>query len=266
MTISYACDDQLHPKRNNRKSKSDSMRRCKHLSNRNSENDDDIKRFHGDGLVVKMHSNRHVLEITGDGCRIVLSRNSGNIYIVGDGCRLRVHHNEGNIEYIGDGGQVLLGSESVKGKVKFVGDGGKVILDPSSETELEIERKELGTSPKERLNKKTNYLERNKCSCKKVVTKTLGCEKCDNRALNEEELDNVTNDMKERDQGKYGKRNEEARKCLRHQTVRRIITKIQTDGQCVRKRFFNDSSFIVNSCSDNNSCDEKYAGNLAHKR
>lgn len=247
-------------------SKSGSTRRCKHsTSNRNGESDDDVKRFHGDGLVVKMRSNRRVLQITGDGCLIVLSKNSGSVHIVGDGCRLRVNHNEGNIEYIGDGGQVLLGSESVKGKVKFVGDGGKVILDSSSpETKSKIERKDSGTSWKERLNREANYLGEGTCSCKKVIDKI--CEKgdADDRTLSQEESDNLTNDMKQKSQGKCGKRNEEARKSSRHRTVTKIITKIQTDGDCVTKRFFGDSSSVVHSRSDGGD-EELCVGNFGHK-
>ncbi|EZA46670.1 hypothetical protein X777_03450 [Ooceraea biroi] len=273
MTISYACGDQLKLKRKDRKGKSDSMRRCEHLPPDGSgEGDDGVRRFHGDGLVVRMHSNHRVLKITGDGCRIALSKNSGSVHIIGDGCRVRVNRNEGNIEYTGDGGRVLLGSESVKGKVKFVGDGGKVILDSSRvETESKTERKDSGNSSGERSNEEASYVEKDACSCKKVINATLGCEKraVGNGTLNQEELDNVTNDVKERNQGKYRKRNEETRKSLRHRTVAKIITKIQSDGQCVRKRFFGDSSFIVNSRSDEKCIsfrDEKCVENFAQKR
>lgn len=232
MTI-FRVDEQLDLKRKERKIKSNSTRHCKHPSD---EGDDSIKRFHGDGLVIKMHSNHRVLEIMGDGCWIVLSKNSGSIHVIGDGCRLHVNHNVGNIEYTGDGGQVLLGPDSSKGKVRFVGDGGKVIFDSSSEADLK--------SSKERRNRET-YVQNFTCPCEEFANKIPECEDV-HRMSNQEDLDNFLNNMKESNQGKYGKRNEETRKSLRHPTVTKIITKIQSDGQCVTKRF-DDSSLIVNS-------------------
>lgn len=236
MTISRV-NDQPESKRKERKNKSGSMRRCES----SSEDDDGIKRFYGDGLVVRMHSNHRALEITGDGCRVVLSKNSGSVHIIGDGCRLRVNHNVGEIEYTGDGGLVLLGPDSSKGKVKFVGDGGKVILDSKMRS--------AGSSRGQ-----NREAERILYSCKEIVRETSGCEKCEDadRTSDREELDNIVNDMKERSQGKYEKRNEETRKSTRHLTVTKIITKIQSDGQCVRKRF-DDSSLIVNSHNDERS-------------
>ncbi|KMQ95553.1 hypothetical protein RF55_4219 [Lasius niger] len=243
MTISRV-DDQLESKRKERKYKSGSMKRCE----RSSDENDGIERLHGDGLVVRMHSNHRVLKITGDGCRIILSRNSGSVQIVGDGCRLRVNHNVGDIEYTGDGGRVLLGPDSSKGKVKFVGDGGKVILDSNMRS---------GRSRSREQNRETDYVEKITYSCERIVRKISGCEKCEgaDRTSNREELDNIVNDMKEKSQGKYGKRNEETRKSTRYPTVTKIITKIQSDGQCVRKRF-GDSSLIINSHNDERSMTE----------
>lgn len=234
MTISHI-DEQPSLKKKEQKIKSDSMIYCKHSSDEGNV-DDGIKRFHGDGLIVRMHSNHRILEIVGDGCRIVLSKNSGSVHVIGDGCRLRVNHNVGDIEYIGDGGQVLLGPDSSKRKVKFVGDGGKVILDSSPETDLE-------KFSKEQRNRET-YVQNVTCKTlrKEIINKTSECED-DHRIANEEHLDNILNDMEKRSQGK---RNEETRKSLRHPTVTKIITKIQSDGQCVTKRF-GDSSLIVNS-------------------
>ncbi|KYQ58936.1 hypothetical protein ALC60_02092 [Trachymyrmex zeteki] len=229
MTISRI-NEQPDMKRKERNIKSDSIRHCKH----SSDEDDDIKRFHGDGLVVRMHSNHNVLEIVGDGCWIVLSKNSGSVHVIGDGCKLHVNHNVGDIEYIGDGGRVLLGPDSSKEKVKFVGDGGKVILDSNPE----IDPKK---STKEQRSRET-YVQDCTYPCKEIINKIPEC-KDDHEVSN---MDNVLNDMKERSQGKYGKRNEETRKSLRHPTVTKIITKIQSDGQCVTKRF-GDSSLIVNS-------------------
>lgn len=231
MTISRI-DEQPDLKRKERENKNNSMRHSKHSSDE-GDVDDGVKRFHGDGLVVKMHSNHRVLEIMGDGCRIVLSKNSGSIHVIGDGCRLHVNHNVGDIEYTGDGGQVLLGSDSSKGKVKFVGDGGKVILDSNPETD-----------PKEQRNRKT-YVQKATYLCKEIIKKIPECED-DRRTLNREDLDNTLNDTKERTQEKYEKRNEKTRKSSRHPTVTKIITKIQSDGQCVTKRF-DDSALIVNS-------------------
>jgi len=230
MTISRI-HEQQDMKSKERKIQNDSMRHCEYSSD---EGDEGIKRFHGDGLVVRMHSNHRVLEITGDGCWIVLSKNSGSIHIIGDGCKLHVNHNIGDIEYTGDGGHVLLGPDSSKEKVKFVGDGGKVILDSSLETNSK-------KSTKERRNRDT-YVQNFTCPCKKIINKTPECE--DDGGISN--LDNILNDMKEKNQGKYGKCNEETRKSLRHPTVTKIITKIQSDGQCVTKRF-GDSSLIVNS-------------------
>ncbi|XP_029174259.1 uncharacterized protein LOC114942934 [Nylanderia fulva] len=232
MTISRV-DDQPESKRKERKNKSGSMRYS-------SEDDDDIKRFHGDGLVVRMHSNHRALEIMGDGCRIVLTKNSGKVHIFGDGCSLRVNHNVGDIEYIGDGGRVLLGSDSSKGKVKFVGDGGKVILDSN-----------MRSAGSRGRNREVDCVERISYSCKEIVREvSLGYEETDRTSHRDrEELDNIMNDMKEKSQGKYGKRNEETRKSTRHPTVAKIITKIQSDGQCVRKRF-DESSLIVNTHND----------------
>lgn len=237
MTISRL-NDQSESKRKERKNKSGSMRRCEP----SSKDDDGIKRFHGDGLVVRMYSNHHGLKITGDGCRIVLSKNSGSVHIVGDGCSLQVNHNVGEIEYTGDGGLVQLGSDSSKGKVKFVGDGGKVILDSKMRS--------AGSSREQ--NRKIDCAERILYSCKEIVRETSGCEKGEDETLAREELDNIVNDMKERSREKYGKRNEETRKSTRHPTVTKIITKIQSDGQCVRKRF-DDSSLIVNSHNNERS-------------
>ncbi|XP_011159429.1 uncharacterized protein LOC105195626 [Solenopsis invicta] len=232
MTISHISEQQ-DPKKKEWKIKSDSMRRCKHSSDEDDV-DDGVKRFHGDGLVVRMHSNHRVLEVIGDGCRIILSKNSGSVHVIGDGCRLRVNHNVGDIEYTGDGGQILLGPDSSKGKVKFVGDGGKIILDSSpEETDLKKQRS------RKTCVQQTTYL------CKEIIEKIPEC-KDEHRASNQEDLDNILNDAKERSQGKYGKRNEETRKSSWHPTVTKIITKIQSDGQCVTKRF-GDSSLIVNS-------------------
>lgn len=230
MTIS-CIDEQPDLKRKERKINSNSMRGYKHSSDKS---DDDIKRFHGDGLVVKMHSNHRVLEITGDGCWIILSKNSGSVRIIGDGCRLRINRNVGDIDYTGDGGQVLLGPDSSKGKVKFVGDGGKVIFDSSPE--------DLKKSSKEQRNRET-YVQNFMYPCEEIINEIPECE--DDRR-NQEILDNILNDTKEKSQGKNGKRNEETRKSLWYPTVTKIITKIQSDGQCVTKRF-GDSSLIVNS-------------------
>lgn len=236
MTISRV-DDQLELKRKERKSKSASMRHCEH----SSAEDDGIKRFHGDGLVVRMHSNHRMLEIMGDGCRIILSKNSGSVHIVGDGCWLNVNHNVGDIEYTGDGGRVLLGPDSSKEKVKFVGDGGKIILDSNMRSE--------GSSGEQ--NRETDQVEKITYSHKKIIKKIPECEKCEDadKTSNREDMDNIVNDMKEKSQGKYGKRNEETRKSTRHPTVTKIVTKIQSDGQCVRKRF-DDSSLIINFHGD----------------
>lgn len=228
MTISRE-DDQLELKRKERKNKSDSMRRCEHLPNE----DDGIKRFYGDGLDVRMHSNHRMLEITGDGCRIVLSKNSGSVHIVGDGCVLRVTHNVGEIEYVGDGGRVFLGPDSSRDKVKLVGDGGKVIIDSRMKSE--------GFS-----REKTDDVE--EIAFKKNVRKIPKCEKCADadRSSNREELG------KEKSRGKYEERNEETRKSMWHPTVTKIITKIRSDGQCVRKRS-DDFSLIINSHGDERS-------------
>ncbi|XP_028050855.1 uncharacterized protein LOC105839414 [Monomorium pharaonis] len=237
MTISCT-NKKLDLKRKEPEIKSNSVMRhckpCKHSSDKGNV-DDGVKRFHGDGLVIRMHSNHHVLQITGDGCRIVLSKNSGSVHVIGDGCRLHVGHNVGDIVYTGDGGQVFLGPDSSKGKVKFVGDGGKVILDSSRETDT-----------KEHKNRKI-YVQKATYLCKEIIKKIPECEE-DCRPSNQEDPDNVLNDTKEKSQGKYdGKRsNEETRKSSRHPTVTKIITKIQSDGQCVTKRF-GDSSLIVNS-------------------
>lgn len=209
-----------------------------------SSDKDGIERFYGDGLVVRMQSNHRVLEIKGDGCQIVLSRNSGSVHIVGDGCRLRVNHNVGDIEYTGDGGRVLLGPDSSKEKVKFVGDGGKVILDANMRSSGEQ-------------NRETDCVEEITYSCKKIVRKVQKeCEKWEadaDGASNREALDNIANGMKEKSQGKYRKYgSEETRKSKQHPTVTKIITKIQSDGQCVRKRF-DDSSLIINSQGDERS-------------
>jgi len=225
MTISRI-DEQPDMKRKERNIKNDSIRHCKHF-----DEDDDIKRFHGDGLVVRMHSNHSVLEIVGDGCCIILSKNSGSVHVIGDGCKLHVNHNVGDIEYIGDGGRVLLGPDSSKEKVKFVGDGGKVILYSSPETDPKKSTKKQ---------RRDTYVQNCTCPCKEIINK-----ECEDD-LGVSNMDNVLNDMKERSQAKYGKRNEGIRKSLRHPTVTKIITKIQSDGQCVTKRF-GDSSLIVNS-------------------
>lgn len=235
MTISRL-DEQSRLMRKERKINSTSMRGCKHSSNKSDVNDG-IERFHGDGLVVQMHSNHRMLEVTGDGCRIVLSKNSGRVHVIGDGCRLHVNHNVGDIEYTGDGGQVLLGPDSSKGKVKFVGDGGKVIFVSSVETDLM-------KSSRERRNRDT-YVENFTCTYTEIINEIPGCGG-DHRTSNQEVLDNILNDMKEKSQGKYGKRSEETRKSLWHPTVTKIITKIHSDGQCVTKRF-GDSSLIVKS-------------------
>ncbi|XP_024885079.1 uncharacterized protein LOC112463116 [Temnothorax curvispinosus] len=253
VTISHI-DEQPDLKTKERKIKSNSMRHCKHSPDE-ADVDDDIKRFHGDGLVVKMHSNQHVLEITGDGCRIALSKNSGSVHVIGDGCRLRVNRNMGDIEYTGDGGQVLLGPDSSKRKVKFVGDGGRVIFDSSPETDLK-------KSSKEQKNSET-YVQNFTCPRKEIINKIPKCED-DHRTSNEEDLDNILNDTKE----KYcqGKHNEETRKSLRHPTVTKIITKIQSDGLCVTKRF-GESRLIVNSrgCSVTTSVSKTSATNVELK-
>ncbi|TGZ37629.1 uncharacterized protein [Temnothorax longispinosus] len=251
VTISH--DEQPDLKTKERKIKSNSMRHCKHSPDE-VDVDDDIKRFHGDGLVIKMHSNQHVLEITGDGCRIALSKNSGSVHVIGDGCRLRVNRNMGDIEYTGDGGQVLLGPDSSKRKVKFVGDGGKVIFDSSPETDLK-------KSSKEQKNSET-YVQNFTCPRKEIINKIPKCDD-DHRTSNEEDLDNILNDTKEKYQGKH---NEETRKSLRHPTVTKIITKIQSDGLCVTKRF-GESTLIVNShgCSVTTSVSKTSATNVELK-
>ncbi|XP_011878250.1 PREDICTED: uncharacterized protein LOC105567748 [Vollenhovia emeryi] len=234
MTISRI-DGQPDSRRKERQSTSSSMRHCKRSSD---VGDDGVRRFHGDGLVVEMHSNHHALEITGDGCQIVLSNNSGSVHVIGDGCRLRVSHNVGNIEYTGDGGQVLLGPGSSKGKVKFVGEGGRVIFDSGPETDPKRPAKEPRDGE--------TYVRSFISPCKETIGKVPECGG-DRGTLSREDLDNVLNDAREKSRGKYGKRNEETlRKSFRHPTVTKIITKIQSDGQCVTKRF-GDSSLIVNS-------------------
>lgn len=256
MTI-FHIDNQLKPRKKDKKNEN-GFPRCEHLSDEmGTENDvdGDIKRFHGDGLVVRMHSNHRVLKVTGDGCQVVLSKNSGSVYIVGDGCRLRVKHNVGDIKYTGDGGRVLLGSES-KGKVNIIGDGGKVIFDSGSE---------LNKFSKDR--KSREEIEEITYSCEKVIGETEKCEKCEGNSMpwNEEDQDNAVKDTKERRRGKYEKRNDETRKSdARHPTVTKIITKIRSDGQCVRKRF-GDSSLIVNSHNDDRPRDEKL-GNFGRER
>lgn len=237
MTISRI-DERSDLTRKERRIKSDSsMGHCKQHSTDEGDVDSCVKRLRGDGLVVRMHSNHRVLEITGDGCWIVLSKNSGSVHVVGDGCKLHVYHNVGDIKYTGDGGQVLLGPDSSREKVKFVGDGGRVILDSCPETDPK-------KSTKERRNKTAGTYARSfTCPCKEIINDVP--EREDDHEISN--LDNVLNDMKERSlQGKYGKRNEETRKSLRHPTVTTIITKIRSDGQCVTKRF-GDSSLIVNS-------------------
>ncbi|XP_020282591.1 uncharacterized protein LOC109854170 [Pseudomyrmex gracilis] len=244
-------------KKQDRKNKNGSMKRCEFYSNKGgneSDVDDGVKRFHGDGLVVRMHSNHRTLEITGDGCWIVLSKNSGSVHVVGDGCRLHVNHNVGDIEYTGDGGRVLLGPESSKEKVKFVGDGGKVIRDSS-----------LGTEPiklsKNRRNKETICVQH---VTRKIVRKTPRCEEYnDKRVKNQESLENMTNEGKETTRDKC-KINEEQRKSSRHlPTIKKIITKIQSNDPCVRKRM-GDSSLIINFRGDNCS-NRKYIGDSGHK-
>ncbi|XP_012233907.1 uncharacterized protein pirk [Linepithema humile] len=256
MTI-FHIDDQVEPKRKDERNKSSSVRRRERPSDeRGAGNDagDGIERFHGDGLVVRMHSNHRVLKVTGDGCQVVLSNNSGSVRIVGDGCKLRVKHNVGDIEYTGDGGRILLGSES-KGKVKFVGDGGKVIFDSRSEAEL-------NKSSKDRKN--GGKIEGIIYACEKIIGATPKCEKCEDDSMpwNEEDQDSAVNDTKEGRREKCGKRNDETRKSdARHPTVTKIITKIRSDGQCVRKRFGN-SSLIVNS-RNNDRPVAKSSGTLA---
>ncbi|EFN82234.1 hypothetical protein EAI_05183 [Harpegnathos saltator] len=247
------------------------MRRCKHPSEAAGDGvaDDGVKRFHGDGLVVRLDSNHRVLEITGDGCRVILSKNSGSVHIVGDGCRLRVNHNVGNIKYTGDGGQVLLGPDSSKEKVRFVGDGGKVIFDSGPEAaeptvdygKFHYQRRSLKKSPASQRDEKTA------CSRGELAGGASSCEKCEGRndedggwrvtmsSSSREFLDNVMNDLKERgcrQRGKYSKCDDQTRKSLRRQvvTVTKVVTKVRGDGRCVRKRLNGGSSLIVNSTSD----------------
>ncbi|XP_034192766.1 uncharacterized protein LOC117610014 [Osmia lignaria lignaria] len=92
------------------------------------------KKISGDGLSLKLHSNKQILEITGDGCNISVNKNSGSVKIIGDGCRLRIDENTGEVEYTGDGGRVLLGAKSIKDKVKYTGDGGRITFDGESRT------------------------------------------------------------------------------------------------------------------------------------
>lgn len=267
MTISR--DNQYNREKNPRRKNST---RCSPENTRSdSVNDDDVKRYHGDGLIVRMDSNHRVLEIRGDGCRISLSENSGSVRVVGDGCRLRVNHNVGDIEYTGDGGRVFLGPDSSKEKVKFVGDDGKVILyaDLDMESTIADQKEQHRTwdsrdSTGDRRNRGSG-VRNTACLRKEVIQRAArydeyrrqfgDCKIVSNQELRtfgskQECLDNVTNDIKERNPEKYEKRNEETRKSSRHQTiVTTIITKIQNDGRFVRKRF-DGPSLIINLTED----------------
>lgn len=251
MTISRAQDqfDRQEPRSENR-----SMRRLKHGPSENVGGvaDDGVKRFYGDGLVVRLDSNHRVLEITGDGCRVILSKNSGRVRIVGDGCRLRVNHNVGDIEYTGDGGQVLLGPDSSKEKVRFVGDGGKVIFDLGAEAaepttdyvKFHCQRRRLKEPPKDRRNKEAAHEK-----CEGRHNGDDGCWRVTMSSSSRERLDNALNEMKDSGcQGKYSECDDQTRKSSRRQvvTVTKIVTKIPGDGRCVRKRLNDDSSLLVN--------------------
>lgn len=238
--------------------------------------DDGVRRYNGDGLVMRMRSNHRTLEITGDGCRIVLSKNSGSIHVVGDGCRLSVGYNVGDIEYTGDGGRVLLGPDSSTERVKYVGDGGKVILDSSlGDPTIENgrycttdprksprESRKIGDSSTGRDNEKSDCVPKIACSCEEVIERTLlrheiyeGRDVDGNAWVpsNSECLDNALNDAKERKQGKYAKRDEDTEKHSPHRIVTaKTITKIQVDGRCVRKRFGDSTMLILNSIHSGN--------------
>lgn len=238
MTI-LRVDEQL--KKQNRNSDS-SMKHCGHYSDEGDRDvdDDGVKRFYGDGLVVRMRSNHRALEITGDGCWIVLSKNFGSVHVVGDGCRLRVEHNVGDINYTGDGGRVLLGPGSSEGKVKFVGDSGKVIRNSSRGAESM-------KSSKDRRSEEPIYVRQHI----KVVRKTPRCEKCDDERVRDQEgSENMMNEKKEIIFREKCKINEEKQKSSRNlSTVTRIVTMIHGDDPCVRKRI-GDSSLVINSRGD----------------
>lgn len=269
-----------------RKNRGSSMRWCKHSAEngRNGAVDDGVKRFHGDGLVVRLDSNHRMLEITGDGCRVILTKNSGSVHIVGDGCFLSVNHNMGDIEYTGDGGQVLLGPDSSKKNVRFVGDGGKVIFDSAPEAaettidygKFHCQRKDLKKSSKDQRNE-----EETACSRGKVVEGAPGHEKRDGRcdeddcwrvtmsSSSRERLDNALNEVKERGhRGKPGKCDDQTRKSLCRQVtaVTKIVTEIYGDGRCVRKRCNGNSSLIVNATGDvDSSHRDRQAENFRHE-
>jgi hypothetical protein len=81
----------------------------------------------GDGLRVKLASNRKILSITGDGCRVNLAINTGLLRVNGDGCRVSIGRNLGHVEYNGDGGRIVLGPESLdRDRIKYRGEGGVI--------------------------------------------------------------------------------------------------------------------------------------------
>lgn len=204
---------------------------------------DEVKRYRGDGLVVRMDSNRRALEITGDGCRITLTKNSGSVRVIGDGCRLNVSHNVGDIEYTGDGGRVLLGPRSSAEKVRFVGDDGKVILrdDPEmgariADPEARHRTRDSQSSAGDRRNEEFGRARKTASPRKEDVaqrpTRYNDCGTVPSREC----LDNAINDTKERTSGPNERRDEGS---PRHRTIvtTRIVTKIQSDGKFVSKRF-----------------------------
>ncbi|XP_032688411.1 uncharacterized protein LOC116852312 [Odontomachus brunneus] len=283
MTISRA-KEQSGRKELSRKNRGNFMRWCKHPAEdgENGAVDDSVKRFYGDGLVVRLDSNHRVLEITGDGCRVILTKNSGSVHIVGDGCRLSVNHNVGDIEYTGDGGRVLLGPDSSKENIRFVGDGGKVIFDSlpeAAETTIDYgkfhcQRGDLKKPPKDQRNEKETA-----CSRGKLVGGASGHEKSGQydeddcwrvtmSSSSRERLDNALNEVKERgyQRGKSGKYDDQTRKSLRRQVtvVTKIVTEIHGDGRCVRKRCNGDSSLIVNASARPTATDRR-AENFRHE-
>lgn len=268
MTIS---NDQFGGKEPRRKDHRGSMRRCKHQDPAVDTADDGVKRFHGDGLVVRLDSNHRVLEITGDGCRVILSKNSGSVHVVGDGCRVRVNHNVGDIEYTGDGGRVLLGPDSSKEKVRFVGDGGKVIFDTGPEAaeptigsgKFRYQRSQLKKAAKDQRNEGADH---GRTPRDEVVASSErdegrhvgedGCWRVTVSSSNREYLDNALNDMKESgccQRHKCAECDDQTGKSSRRQVVTKIVTEIRGDGRCVRKRLNGDSSLIVNSTGVVNS-------------
>lgn len=164
------------------------------------------KKISGDGLSLKLHSNKQILEITGDGCNISMNKNSGSVKIIGDGCRLRIDENTGNVEYTGDGGRVLLGAKSIKDKVKYTGDGGRITFDGESRT-----KSRKFEQPFKQKFDKTNGGEG-------------GCPK------SAEEMENVLNVKKEA-QGKEKKRV-------------RIVTTFQFDEKLIEKWFVSPKEVV----------------------